>query len=256
MAAAKKWAQEGISIWEVECHLDSELFLNEYPRWTADGPQHPWILQRIFAYMLRSWDAKNVNGLSVEATSSQSPREDTDVKTLAIQMVGFQTTQEEVQGIYNEVCQQKRLPGPPPYGSEWMEALDREICASLEEQMQGTARPGEDQREATTSIIQPSCQVKSHHQTLGRNEDPHDQALKEARETHQRALEAAGLNVPNASAPIAAATPGGGPKGGMSSPWAPMGWKSMWPFLTKKRRCLLGKIPWENPWSRWLEVEG
>ena len=114
-------------------------------------------------------------------------RETAKAKTPAIQMVGFRTTREEIQGIYNEVYQQKRLLGPPPYGPEEMEALDQEICASLKEQTQqrwGTARPEEDQRGATTSIIQPSCQVKSHHQTWGRNEDPHDQAIKEAREAH------------------------------------------------------------------------
>ena len=48
-------------------------------------------------------------------------------------MVGFRTTREEIQGIYNEMYQQKRLLAPPPYGPEWMEALDHEICTSLEE---------------------------------------------------------------------------------------------------------------------------
>ena len=51
MAATKKWAQkEGIPVWEAESHLDSKLFLDEYPRWRADGPQCPCILQRMFAY--------------------------------------------------------------------------------------------------------------------------------------------------------------------------------------------------------------
>ena len=116
------------------------------------------------------------------------PREEAEAKTPAVQMVGFQTPQEEVQGIFNEVYQQKRLPGPPPYGPEWMEALDWEICTSLEEQTwqrQGTTRPDEDLRGATTNILQPSYQAKSHHQTWVRNEDTHDQALKEAREAHQ-----------------------------------------------------------------------
>ena len=69
------------------------------------------------------------------------------MKTPAIQMVGFWTNREEVQGFYNKVYQQKRLLGPPPYGSEQMEVLDLEICTSLEEWMQqrwGTARPEED----------------------------------------------------------------------------------------------------------------
>ena len=47
---------------------------------------------------------------------------------------------------------------------------------------------------ATVSISCPSHQTKSCHQTwVMRNKDPHVQALNEARETHQRALEAAHL---------------------------------------------------------------
>ena len=51
MAATKKRAQEeGIPVQEAECCLDSKLFLDEYPRWSADGPQHSGILQRMFTY--------------------------------------------------------------------------------------------------------------------------------------------------------------------------------------------------------------
>ena len=52
MVTVKKWAQEeGISLWEAECCLDSDLFLDEYPQWRADGPQHPYILQRMFVHV-------------------------------------------------------------------------------------------------------------------------------------------------------------------------------------------------------------
>ena len=83
-------------------------------------------------------------------------------------MVGFRTTREEIQGIYNKVYQQKRLLGPTPYGPEQMDALDWEICASLEEQTWqrwGTARPEEDVQGATLPILWPSCQTESHHWT-------------------------------------------------------------------------------------------
>ena len=95
-----------------------------------------------------------------------------------------------------EVYQQKRLLGPPLYGPEWMEALDQDICTSLEEQMQwrwSTARPKEDLGGTAASILLPSCQTKSHHRTQVRYEDPHNQAFNEAREAHQRALEATHL---------------------------------------------------------------
>ena len=92
------------------------------------------------------------------------PRADAEAEVPAIQMVGFRTTKEEIQEIYNEVYQQRRLPGSPLYGPEWMEALDQEICASLEEWMQwmwGTTRPEEELEGNTTSILWSSCQTKS-----------------------------------------------------------------------------------------------
>ena len=108
-------------------------------------------------------------------------------------MVGFWTTWEEIQGIYNEVYQQKRLLGPPPYGPRQMETLDWEICASLEQTRQrwGATKPEEDLQGATVLILWPSHQTEFCCQTRGRNEDPHDQALSEARKAYQRAVEAA-----------------------------------------------------------------
>ena len=77
-----------------------------------------------------------------------------------------------------------------------MEAFDQEICASLEEwmwQRWGTARLEEDLERDTTSILWPSNWTESPCRTQVRSEDPHDHALIEAREVHQRALEAAQL---------------------------------------------------------------
>ena len=145
-----------------------------------------------------------MNGLSVKAASNLSLGRTLRQKLWPFRWWDSGSSGEEVQGIYNEVYQQNKLPGPPLYGSEWMEALDREICTSLEEwmwQRQGTARPEEDQRGATVSIIWPSCQAESPHQTQGRTEDPHNQALKEAREAHQRALEPNPIEPPAADSP-------------------------------------------------------
>ena len=124
MAATKKWAQEeGISMWEAGQCLDSELFLNEYPRWRADGPQCPCILQRMFAYAKEAGQ-KEQEWVTHQGCQHPVSRAMAKVKTLAIQIVGLRTTREEIQGIYNEVYQQKRLPGPPTIwarvdGSPW-----------------------------------------------------------------------------------------------------------------------------------------
>ena len=195
MAATKKWAQEGILVQEADCHLDFKLFLDEYPRWRADGPQCPYILQRMCTY------AKEVGQNEQEWVIHQGhqqpvPREDAEVKTLAVQMEGFWTTQEEIQGIYNEEYQQKRLLGPHHMGQGGWKPLTGKSVLLLEEQAwqkQGMTRLGEDLQGATAPILWPSCQTKFCHWTQGRNEDPHNQALSETREAYRRALEATHL---------------------------------------------------------------
>ena len=144
--------------------------------------------------MPKRWGGKKKNESSVEAAGNP-PREDAEAKTLAVQIVGFQTTWEEIQGIYNKVYQQKRLPGPPPYGPRQMEALDWEICASLEEQtwQRWDATKPEDLQGPAAPILWPSHQAEFCHWTQGRNKDPYNQALSEAREAYQIALMAAHL---------------------------------------------------------------
>ena len=42
--ATKEQAKEGgLSIWEAECCLDAELFLDEYPQWDVGGLHCPFI---------------------------------------------------------------------------------------------------------------------------------------------------------------------------------------------------------------------
>ena len=41
---------EGISVQEVEIHLDANVFLDEYLRWEPHGFHHPFLLQRMFAH--------------------------------------------------------------------------------------------------------------------------------------------------------------------------------------------------------------
>ena len=89
------------------------------------------------------------------------PRADAEVEVHAIQMVGFRTTR-EIWESYNEVYQLKRLLGPSSYGPEWMEALDQEICASLEEwmqQRQGTTWLEEDLEGALQASCSPATRL-------------------------------------------------------------------------------------------------
>ena len=52
--ATREWAREvGVSIQEAEHLLDTELFLDEYPRWDIGVPHHPIILHSMFLHAAR-----------------------------------------------------------------------------------------------------------------------------------------------------------------------------------------------------------
>ena len=49
--AAKDWANtEGLSVREVECHMDVEMFLEGQAGWEVDSPHHPVILHEMFQH--------------------------------------------------------------------------------------------------------------------------------------------------------------------------------------------------------------
>ena len=51
--AAKEWAnKEDLSVWEMECHMDLELFLEGQARWEVDSPNHLVILHKMFQHAL------------------------------------------------------------------------------------------------------------------------------------------------------------------------------------------------------------
>ena len=54
LAAKEQAKKEGLSIQEVEHHLDAELFLDEYPQWDVKGLHYPFILQRMFVHAAES----------------------------------------------------------------------------------------------------------------------------------------------------------------------------------------------------------
>ena len=130
LIVSKKQAQdEGIAVWEVEDCLDTDLFLDEYPWWEDGGPQCSFLLQNMFM------DAKRIGQKEMELVICWGcwqalPRLDAKADVPAIQLMGFKTTQREIQELYNDICQLKRLPDPPPCGPEWAEELAQEIVTS------------------------------------------------------------------------------------------------------------------------------
>ena len=114
--ATKEWTQkEGLSIQEVECHLDAELFLDEYPWWDVRGPHGPFILQRMFVHDAES-GKKQAERLICHGCQHGLPRLDPKEDVPAIQLVGYQTSREEIWDLFHQVYMLKRLPRTPPCG--------------------------------------------------------------------------------------------------------------------------------------------
>ena len=131
--AAKEWAKEGgLSIWEAECHLDAELFLNEYPGWDVGGLHCLFICQQMFVHAAESRQ-KEVERLIHHSHWQGLPRLDSEADVPAVQLVGYWMSREEIGDLYHQVYILKRLPGTPPCGSEWAWDVTRDILFSLKD---------------------------------------------------------------------------------------------------------------------------
>ena len=111
LAVKEQAKKEGLSICEVECHLDAELFLDEYPQWDVRGLHHMFILQRMFVHTTESgW--KEVERLICCSCWHDLPRLDPRTDASAIQLMEYQTSREEIRELFHQVYMLKRLPGP------------------------------------------------------------------------------------------------------------------------------------------------
>ena len=58
-----------------------------------------------------------------QGCQQELPQLDPEADVSAIQLVGPQTSKEEIQSLYFEVYKQQRLPGSPPRGLELIEEV-------------------------------------------------------------------------------------------------------------------------------------
>ena len=99
MAATKKLAQEtGIT----ERWLDANVFLDEYLRWEPHRLHHPFLLQWMFAHATATRQ-KEHDCATHWGCQQPSPKWDVSTEVSAVELVGAKSTQEEMQGVYNEV---------------------------------------------------------------------------------------------------------------------------------------------------------
>ena len=100
----------------------------------------------------------------------------------AIQLVGLQTTKEEIQSLYLEVYKQQRLPGSPPREPELME----EVVSSFKDHQ------GQKEEEASGATARPRLTdvqpLRSRTPGRGRREASVERSLAKVREADQKAL--------------------------------------------------------------------
>ena len=164
--------------------MDMEMYLEKYPWWEVGGPHCPIILQAMFVHAAKSgW--KEAERLMCHGRQHGLPWLDPEGDVPAIQLVGYWTSR-EIRGLFHEVHMLKRLPGPLPCGSEWMEKATRDIPSSLGSHLQrrgGTTKLEEDQQGLLWPFCGPAITPNPVLRPKGRD-DLHDKALQESREVH------------------------------------------------------------------------
>ena len=111
--AKKRSAEEQRPVHELEQAMDVELFLELQNSWPEDNPHCLVILHEMF------WHAAMERQKEAERTVCQGcqlhmPRLNPEAGAPTIQLVGPDTTKEELMEIYLEVYKLHRLPGSPP----------------------------------------------------------------------------------------------------------------------------------------------
>ena len=129
--AAKKLAREtGISVREAERWLSAYLFLDEIPRWVSGRLHCPCLLQRMFA-QVENAGQKEYKWARWRGHTQPMAEHGVDLETPPVELVGYSTTQEEIFGLYQEVCQLRRTPELVPGSPEVVKQTHQEILDSL-----------------------------------------------------------------------------------------------------------------------------
>ena len=183
-------SRDVLSIREMEWHMDAKMFLDEYPHWEVRGLHHSLILQEMFlqaAYF--GW--KEMEQMIHWGWQHDLPHLDPQGDISTIQLVGHQSTREEIQNLHHQVYKLRRLLGSLPCRPEQVCKLTRDIVSSLKnclwqrggKQLRGCKEP-------EPADIHPSWGRAPQRM---RQDILAESKLAEAREAHQWVLAAAAL---------------------------------------------------------------
>ena len=132
---AKEWVgTEGLSFQETECHMDIDMFLDEYLHWEAEGLPHPLILQEMFLHAAHSGRREAV-WMICQGCKHGLPCFDPQVNVSAIWSIKPHTSREEIRDLYYKVYKLRRLPRSPLCWPKWAVELTRDMVSSLKDHL-------------------------------------------------------------------------------------------------------------------------
>ena len=127
----REWAREmGLLVREAEWRIDTELFLNDYPRWELEAPHQPVILHEMFLHAAE-WGQKEAERLAQWGCHGSMSGPNPEVGQSAMELVGYLACHKEIQDNYHSVYLLKRSPGLPPCGAQWRRRAICNILSSL-----------------------------------------------------------------------------------------------------------------------------
>ena len=183
---AKEWVNtEGLSVREVECHMDVEMFLEGQAGWAVDSPHCSVILHEMFQHTAEQGQ-KEAECMICYGHQHGLLKLDPKVDVSTVWLVGPQTSREEFKALYYEVYKLWRLLGSPQGEPEWIEELIAEVVSSLEDCLgwKGGKAP-QTMEEPDPVNVQP---LRSKTPRRGNRDTSAERRLTMVREAHWRAL--------------------------------------------------------------------
>ena len=89
--ACHRAEQEGISFWEAEQMVESDLFLDEYPRWDLGTPDQLAILHEMFLHAAAKGQHE-AEGMYHQGCQGSVKEPDPDAGQSALQLIGYHTS--------------------------------------------------------------------------------------------------------------------------------------------------------------------
>ena len=123
---------------ELERVVDSELFLDKYPRWHLGTPHWLLVLHEMFLHTT-GWGQKEMEHMCHWGCQSSVPEPGADIS--AMELVGYQMSRKEMWDIYHSVYLLRRTPGSPSCGEWERRRVIHDILASLTVQLQRQTQP-------------------------------------------------------------------------------------------------------------------